>query len=612
MTEKTGKVSILLAEDEGIVARDIANTLKNRGYEVISIVSSGDEAVKRSLEFLPDLVLMDIGLKGDTDGIHAAMEIKNKMHIPVIYLTAYSDDATLQRAKVTEPFGYILKPFEERELYTSIEMALYKHQMEKKLRDSEEWLSTILKNIGDAVVATDKDGRVRFMNPLAQEITGCAEHDAINILPQEAFNRGIGQMIKPLMEESLSTGKATYSSGMEYHGKSGRNYVIDIFTSALRDNEKIKGSVITIRDVTEKKILKDKVRTLEKKEIPLTEKDKQVLYGLIRYPEGNDILLSKKLSVKRSTFTGIRNKLEKEGFIKTIQMPNMQNLGYELLTVSYCNYAGSPQDAAAAELFKRESTCPEYFHTITTGTEHCSFAASRNITEYMEKTNSIHEQYGFQGIMKECHTIYFPYRLTDILSAFNYSRPLKKWFKLGAEEGNCEQKIFKAKRDGGLSENEGKVLYTLIKYPDLPDKSLAKKASLNKITVSQIKKRLIEEGYIETVRIPNLQKLGCELMLFMHGKLNPQINKETRRKFLCEELCPATYIEGSRDAVIMAPFKDYTEYKTVFDAYSQKQKDNILFLADPERLLIPINKITEKKLDYIPLAKVALSIEEDI
>jgi PAS domain S-box-containing protein len=611
MAEKTRKVSILLAEDEGIVAKDIANTLRNMGYEVTAIVSSGNEAVKKALELAPDLVLMDIGLEGDTDGILAAMEIKNRMHIPVIYLTAYSDDVTLQRAKVTEPYGYILKPFEERELYTSVEMALYKHQMEKRLRDSEEWLSTILRNIGDAVIATDKEGRVRFMNPLAREITGCTQLDTIDLVSQEAFG-GIGGVIKPLVEESLSTGRSTYSTGMEYRGITGRNYVIDISTSALMDNEKITGSVITIRDVTEKKILKDKVRTLEKKGISLTEKDKQVLYGLIRYPEGNDIALSKKLSVKRSTFTGIRNKLEKEGFIKTIRVPNMSRLGYELLTVSYCSFSGGPQEAAAAELFEQEAHCPEFFHAITTATEHCSFAASRNITEYMEKTDRINRQYDRRSIMKEGHTVYLPYRLTNVLSFFDYSRPVKKWFKPEAEDQEPQENSRKEKREKSLTDNEGMVLYAITKYPDLPDKALAKKTSLNKITVSQIKKRLIEEKYVETLRIPALKKIGCELVLFMHGKLNPEIDRKTRHKFLCEELCPATYIEGPRDAVLMTPFKDYTEYKTVYDTYSQKQEENILFLEDPKTLLIPTNKITGEKLNYAPLAKAALSIEEDI
>jgi PAS domain S-box-containing protein len=610
MAEKTHIVKILLAEDELIVAKDLAGNLKNRGYEVCAVVPSGEEAVKKTIDLVPDLVLMDIGLKGKTDGIQAAMEIKNRMHIPVIYLTAYSDETTLKRAKITEPFGYILKPYEERELHTAIEMALYKHQMEEKLRESEEWLSTILKNLGDAVIATDTDGRIMFMNPLALEMASCTQGEAINRQLDDAFKKNIGQKIKPLMEESLASGKTAYALGMEYQKTADTRYILDIFTNPLSADEKIKGTVITIRDVTEKNKLKDKVRILEKKEIPLTEKDKQVLYGLIRYPQANDIELSEKLSVKRSTFTGIRNKLEKDGFFQTIRVPNMPALGYELMTVSYCKFSGCPQESAA-ELFEKERKCPDYFYHISTGSENCSFTASRNITEYTEKTYGLKSEYDRLGITKECHTIYFPYRLSENISSFDYSRPVKKWFKL--EDSDKKTNIEKRERkDKNLSENEGKILYALIKYPNLSDKALAKKASLNKITVSQIKRRLIDEGYIETVKIPDLKKLGCELVFFMHGKLNPQIKKEERQTFLKKELCPSTYIEGVRDAVIIAPFRDYTEYKAVFDNFSQKQIDNRLFLEEPKTLLIPAGKITGEKLNYAPLAKEALSIKGDI
>ncbi len=118
------KARVLVVEDEGIVARDIAMTLKSLGYAVPAITSSGEEAVKQAGEVHPDLVLMDIRLKGDMDGIQAAEEIRTRFSIPVVYLTAYADNNTLQRAKITEPYGYILKPFQERELYTSIEIAL--------------------------------------------------------------------------------------------------------------------------------------------------------------------------------------------------------------------------------------------------------------------------------------------------------------------------------------------------------------------------------------------------------------------------------------------------------------------------------------------------------
>lgn len=123
---------VLIVEDEGIVAKDLQGTLENLGYVVPDVVSSGEEAVQKAAEMQLDLVLMDIVLKGDMDGIEAAERIRARFGIPVVYLTAYADEDTLQRAKLTEPYSYILKPFEERELHIAIEMALYKHQIEEE------------------------------------------------------------------------------------------------------------------------------------------------------------------------------------------------------------------------------------------------------------------------------------------------------------------------------------------------------------------------------------------------------------------------------------------------------------------------------------------------
>jgi len=131
---------MLIVEDERIVAEDIGRSLDKLGYSVLGIASSGEEAVKKAEELGPDLVLMDIVLKGGMDGVAAAREIQARLKIPVVYVTAYADDETLERAKVTEPFGYIVKPFEERELYTSIEVAFYRHKMEEELRSSRQQL----------------------------------------------------------------------------------------------------------------------------------------------------------------------------------------------------------------------------------------------------------------------------------------------------------------------------------------------------------------------------------------------------------------------------------------------------------------------------------------
>jgi signal transduction histidine kinase len=129
---------LLIVEDEEIVAFDIESTLKSLGYEVLAVVASGEEAIAFVATVHPDLVLMDIMLKGSIDGIQAAKEIHNHFNIPVIYLTAYGDISTLERAKITQPFGFLVKPFEERELHTAIEIALSRHQAEEKMRQALE------------------------------------------------------------------------------------------------------------------------------------------------------------------------------------------------------------------------------------------------------------------------------------------------------------------------------------------------------------------------------------------------------------------------------------------------------------------------------------------
>lgn len=136
-------VKILIVEDEGISALDLQQTLKNMGYLVADIVSTGEEAIQKAGETCPDLVLMDIMLQGEMDGTMAAREIRRRFDIPVIYLTAYADEDTLKRAKIAGPFGYIIKPFKERELHTNIEMALYKHKAETERKQAEEALQKL-------------------------------------------------------------------------------------------------------------------------------------------------------------------------------------------------------------------------------------------------------------------------------------------------------------------------------------------------------------------------------------------------------------------------------------------------------------------------------------
>lgn len=129
------KTKILIVEDEAIIANDLKTQLGALGYDTSLTASTGEEAVYTAMEFKPDLVLMDIALPGEIDGIEAAHRIRSRSHVPIIYLTAYVEKETIERAKLTEPFGYLLKPFRGKELQITIEMTLHKYRMERKLKE---------------------------------------------------------------------------------------------------------------------------------------------------------------------------------------------------------------------------------------------------------------------------------------------------------------------------------------------------------------------------------------------------------------------------------------------------------------------------------------------
>ncbi|HDK16724.1 MAG TPA: PAS domain S-box protein, partial [Nitrospirae bacterium] len=263
------KKQIMIVEDESIVAEDIKMSLQGMGYKVPAVVSRGEEAIKKATKFRPDLVLMDIVLQGEMNGIDVAGQIRAKLNIPVIYLTAYADDDTLSRAKVTEPFGYLIKPFEDRELYSVIETALYKHGMEKKVKESQEWLSTVLKSIGDAMIATDMDGRIMFINPVAEKLTGWKQEEAkgktieevFNIINEETGERAESPVKKVLRERTV----VGLTDQTILIARDGAKRPIDDSGAPIRDEKgNITGVVLVFRDITEHKKLQEMIINAKK------------------------------------------------------------------------------------------------------------------------------------------------------------------------------------------------------------------------------------------------------------------------------------------------------------------------------------------------------------
>ncbi|MCP4538386.1 MAG: PAS domain S-box protein [Chloroflexi bacterium] len=252
------QAQILVVEDELILAEDMRSNLIALGYSVPDVVVSGEEAVCKADEMRPDLVLMDIKLQGEMDGVEAAEQIRTRFDIPVIYITAFSDDVTLQRSKIAEPFGYVLKPIETRELYAAVEMALYRHKLETRLKENERWLDTTLRSIGDGVIATDDVGRVVFMNPVAEGLTGWRQAEAVGqdlsevfCIVNEATRETVENPAARVLWEGAVVGLANHTLLIR---KDGVEIPIDDSGAPIRDDKgAITGVVLTFRDITKRK-----------------------------------------------------------------------------------------------------------------------------------------------------------------------------------------------------------------------------------------------------------------------------------------------------------------------------------------------------------------------
>jgi two-component system cell cycle sensor histidine kinase/response regulator CckA len=259
---------VLIAEDEGLIAEELRERLEQLGFVVAGVVASGEEAITFARHTQPDLILMDIRLKGRVDGIEAAAEIRQDLDIPVIYLTAHSDDATISRAKRTEPVGYLIKPFAEQELRVTIELGLHKHDAQRRLRESEQRYATTLTSIGDAVIATDAEGRITFMNPVAQALTRWRREDASG-LPLDTVIRLIDATTHAALEspvaKALRDGTvATLGNGVHLVVKDGAEIPIDDSAAPIRDaQDRIRGAVLVFRDISRRLRAEESLRKTE-------------------------------------------------------------------------------------------------------------------------------------------------------------------------------------------------------------------------------------------------------------------------------------------------------------------------------------------------------------
>jgi len=244
---------VLVVEDEGLIAHDIARRLEALGHQVVATVATAEEAVEQAAG--ADLVLMDIRIDGQRDGIVAAQEVRARHHVPVVFMTAHADRATLERAKAADPFGYITKPLGPASLHTSIEMAIYKHRVERQLEEQEAWHRTTLASVAEAIVVADPFGRIRTLNRAAEVFCGWTAADAIGQrlesvvrLVEEESGNDLGD---PAPLAILRGAPVPLDHGLRLISRGGREIAVEGTVAPARSSsETLLGVVLTLRDVS--------------------------------------------------------------------------------------------------------------------------------------------------------------------------------------------------------------------------------------------------------------------------------------------------------------------------------------------------------------------------
>ncbi len=248
---------VLIVEDERIVAEEVARSLVSLGYQIAGVVHSGEEAVRQAEETSPDIVLMDIVLEGSMDGIEAADLIRSRVNIPIIYLTAYADTGSVGRAKLTEPYGYLIKPFSQQELLSTIELALYKNQTERLLKESERFNRGLVEHSPMAIIYLGKDGTIEYGNPATKLMFGISEGEELPLLGATIFGLNFMNDQPDLVRrfELLMNGEPQSDMEIAYHSPfSGEDFtLLTSATPRLSAEGSVTGAIVMFVDITERK-----------------------------------------------------------------------------------------------------------------------------------------------------------------------------------------------------------------------------------------------------------------------------------------------------------------------------------------------------------------------
>lgn len=317
--DKFKKIQVLVVEDEFILAINLQESLESLGYKVIDIADSAATAIEKATELRPNLILMDIRLRGEIDGIQAAEEIWNRLQIPVIYVTGHSDQITVERATLTSPFGYILKPIREQELYVAIQTALNRYER-------EQFLSTVLRGMGDGVIVVDSELHIKYLNQVAEALTGWQLDEAKDRMLSEVCQLIDEQTQLPIENpiiKALQTQTPIYlENPIILVAKTGAKTPIADSATALKDNNgAVAGAVMVFRDDTQRKLVQERNLAAERaKQLEIQMAELQRLNKLKEdFLANTSHEMRTPLSHIKMAITMLENILDRQGVLNSVE-----------------------------------------------------------------------------------------------------------------------------------------------------------------------------------------------------------------------------------------------------------------------------------------------------
>ena len=336
----------------------------------------------------------------------------------------------------------------------------------------------------------------------------------------------------------------------------------------------------------------------------LTKKEKQVFYNIVKNPDSNDKEISGSVGIKRSTVTAIRNRLRKEGFYSNIIIPNLPALGCRILGITYGKYnPRAPQEERMkAKTFGEGIKHPELVFARSTDTEFLRLYVAEHLADIRVTQDKMFMDYESLNFIEYSNSIYYPFELCYITSLFNFVPCVGGILGIETEDADYNNyKFSQNSKKVNLTNAEKVIMDAVVKHPEANVVELSSITGKTRSTISKIRAEFYESNLIQTICLPALEKLGCELMVFLHTKFNPKSSIETRKEdmnFIKKTASHIFKVSGNVESAGIIIPKNYTEFIACYNNMISLYREKNYISDNPYSLLFPVEKIKTKKLDF--------------